>query len=75
MIRTSSLLRIIFWSKPRASGDDPTRVLMMSNSVSVNPARAGMIPSLSKRLPRSLRKPRASGDDPRPFICAYSTLK
>ena len=32
--------------------------------VLVNPARAGMIPLLSKACSTPLRKPRASGDDP-----------
>ena len=50
--------------KPRASGDDPTRWRSRASAVSVNPARAGMIPcSILSGRPSGC-KPRASGDDP-----------
>ena len=31
----------------------------------VNPARAGMIPLLLRKMPAGVGKPRASGDDPK----------
>ena len=51
-------------SKPRASGDDPAVERTQDASSSVNPARAGMIPSLVRAEIVRQRKPRASGDDP-----------
>ena len=51
-------------SKPRASGDDPERIVKHYWYSEVNPARAGMIPMRSCDEPSSTSKPRASGDDP-----------
>ena len=36
----------------------------MRNTITVNPARAGMIPLLTRSACSSACKPRASGDDP-----------
>ena len=50
--------------KPRASGDDPSTSKVKAWGGDVNPARAGMIRTLSD-FPLPLpSKPRASGDDP-----------
>ena len=51
--------------KPRASGDDPAAMSVVSIGFSVNPARAGMIRRMRTRPVSVVRKPRASGDDPR----------
>ena len=51
-------------SRPRASGDDPRVIPSASVSRSVDPARAGMIPSDLYSAIESDRRPRASGDDP-----------
>ena len=51
-------------SKPRASGDDPTRRRICCAVVRVNPARAGMILLWTGIQAVWNGKPRASGDDP-----------
>ena len=50
--------------KPRASGDDPNLEASLRSCTRVNPARAGMIPSTTRRSSTRPCKPRASGDDP-----------
>ena len=50
--------------KPRASGDDPTRMIGASGACLVNPARAGMIHTQVRERFMPVGKPRASGDDP-----------
>ena len=50
--------------KPRASGDDPSRLTLSLPVKEVNPARAGMIRILPPCSLDILGKPRASGDDP-----------
>ena len=50
--------------KPRASGDDPRLSWAAGKSSSVNPARAGMIPTVIFDEFIIESKPRASGDDP-----------
>ena len=54
-----------FWSKPRASGDDPALFEYTAYRRPVNPARAGMIHGGFGDLSVADGKPRASGDDPR----------
>ena len=51
-------------SKPRASGDDPTKGAPPKLMVGVNPARAGMIRADARTRVYGAGKPRASGDDP-----------
>ena len=50
--------------KPRASGDDPGPYPRGIIPAAVNPARAGMIQIVPKKMECDLSKPRASGDDP-----------
>ena len=52
--------------KPRASGDDPAVDPTPEVSPDVNPARAGMILTLTRIENLTYCKPRASGDDPAP---------
>ena len=44
MIRPLLYVNGVEYGKPRASGDDPYASSITSTSLSVNPARAGMIP-------------------------------
>ena len=44
------------------------------STVTVNPARAGMIPSWAMIAEDNNGKPRASGDDPRPAVSRAETL-
>ena len=64
MIRSMTRLLLPGRSKPRASGDDPGAKAADRWALSVNPARAGMIPSPIVRRGCRYGKPRASGDDP-----------
>ena len=64
MIRSSPTTGPVARRKPRASGDDPVLLVQDSVVIGVNPARAGMILSLSMSAAKSPSKPRASGDDP-----------
>ena len=65
MIPAFSLERHMGLSKPRASGDDPKRIMTGTDEGDVNPARAGMIPTVTAVPAATASKPRASGDDPR----------
>ena len=64
MIRSMTRLLLPGRSKPRASGDDPGAKAADRWALSVNPARAGMIPTSSAKPGSPRSKPRASGDDP-----------
>ena len=64
MIRIRDSVNISRSRKPRASGDDPNQYTLTWPSYSVNPARAGMIPTVGDKNFPAECKPRASGDDP-----------
>ena len=64
MIPVRSAPMPLLSSKPRASGDDPTRMIGASGACLVNPARAGMIHTQVRERFMPVGKPRASGDDP-----------
>ena len=68
MIRRLSTSSSNLFSKPRASGDDPTVIVTPKEETNVNPARAGMIRGRSLRPLNATSKPRASGDDPHSHI-------
>ena len=64
MIPHEYILFLSTTSKPRASGDDPDAVMRPEGEKKVNPARAGMIPTVAAKEALFSGKPRASGDDP-----------
>ena len=65
MILIANVDFVTLWSKPRASGDDPSSTTRPSLLSGVNPARAGMILAIGVPYIWGGCKPRASGDDPR----------
>ena len=64
MILTMTLIPDNYFSKPRASGDDPSPGGADGEERVVNPARAGMILNCGAEIGARGGKPRASGDDP-----------
>ena len=73
MIPTSGQVGGEAFSKPRASGDDPSGINVGNNFVNVNPARAGMIRIVFAATAPAGRKPRASGDDP--WVTSLDAMK